>query len=79
MDVDRHCHSNPFIHIVWDISLTVWAMMREAGHEQTPSTSSSLAGLVSFDEDSNTGRIILAARVISLSYQVSRNGNQHWA
>lgn len=45
----------------------------EADREQTPSTSSSLAGLVSFDEDSSTGRTILAARVISAT--VSRIGS----
>lgn len=65
MDVDRHCHANPCIQTVWDIGLTVWAVMRQAGHEQAPSTSLYPAGLVSFDEDSNKGGPMLAARLIS--------------
>lgn len=64
MDVDRHCHTNPCIQTVRDIGLTVWAVMRQAGHEQKPAPPYP-AGLVSLDEDPNEGSTILAARLIA--------------
>lgn len=64
MDVDRRCHSNPRIQTVWDIVLTVWAVISQAGHEQRPGTALYPAGFVSFEDDPNQGSTILAARLI---------------
>lgn len=59
MAVDRPCHSDPCALTVWDIGLTVWTVMRQAGHTEMQGISLSQAGLVSFDEEFNEGMAIL--------------------